>query len=138
MQKEDNRIKIINNKKNMGTLYTRCVGTLSAKGKYIIPMDGDDMILNNNVFDVLINIEMKSNFDIIIFNSIFSSLKTFFFFFMPYSLDLYDGNHIPNRVLFQPDLGYYSISPVDKIDEIKANEVLIHGKLLKKKFIKKR
>ena len=137
MQKEDNRIKIINNKKNMGTLYTRCVGTLSAKGKYIIPIDGDDMILNNNVFDVLINIEMKSNFDIIIFNSIFSSLKTFFFFFMPYSLDLYDGNHIPNRVLFQPDLGYYSISPGDKIDEIKANEVLIHGKLIKKKIYKK-
>ena len=57
---------------------------------------------------------------------------------MPYSLDLYDVNHIPNRVLFQPDLGYYSISPGDKIDEIKANEVLIHGKLIKKKFIKKR
>ena len=31
--KDDKRIKIINNKKNMGLLYTRCIGTLLAKGK---------------------------------------------------------------------------------------------------------
>ena len=31
--KEDKRIKVINNKINMGTLYSRCIGTLHAKGK---------------------------------------------------------------------------------------------------------
>jgi glycosyltransferase involved in cell wall biosynthesis len=44
-QKTDKRIKIINNKKNMGTLYSRSIGALQAKGKYIIPLDNDDMFL---------------------------------------------------------------------------------------------
>ena len=34
-QKEDPRIKCLNNKKNMGTLYSRTIGTLSGEGKYI-------------------------------------------------------------------------------------------------------
>ena len=33
-QKKDQRIKIINNQKNMGTLYSRCIGALAAKGEY--------------------------------------------------------------------------------------------------------
>ena len=35
-QKYDKRIKVINNKNNMGILYSRCIGALSARGKYII------------------------------------------------------------------------------------------------------
>ena len=35
-QKEDNRIRIINNKNNSGILYSRSIGALSANGKYII------------------------------------------------------------------------------------------------------
>ena len=33
---EDPRILLIHNKKNMGTLYSRCIGTIKSKGKYII------------------------------------------------------------------------------------------------------
>ena len=136
MQKEDDRIRIITNKKNMGTLYARCVGTLSAKGKYIIPMDADDMFLNKDVFDVLINIEMKSNFDIIIYNSISSSLKPHLIITF-YDPDFFDERHEPNRVLFQPDLGYYPTSPGDIIDKINFNEQLIHGKLIKRNIYNK-
>ena len=32
----NSRIRIINNNKNMGTLYSRCIGVLKAKGKYIL------------------------------------------------------------------------------------------------------
>ena len=42
LQKEDPRIKLINNEKNMGILYSRCVGVLEAKGKYIVNLDHDD------------------------------------------------------------------------------------------------
>ena len=35
LQKEEQRIKIIRNKNNMGTLYTRSIGTLSSDGIYI-------------------------------------------------------------------------------------------------------
>ena len=49
LKKEDKRIRVINNKKNMGTLYTRCIGTLAAKGRYIFPLDGDDMFLDKDI-----------------------------------------------------------------------------------------
>ena len=35
LQKEDPRLKIINNKVNMGGFYSRSIGTFSAKGKHI-------------------------------------------------------------------------------------------------------
>ena len=136
MQKEDDRIRLLKNNKNMGTLYTRCLGTLSAKGKYILPMDADDMFLNKDVFDILVNIEIKGNFDIIIFNSISSTLKPHLLF-TSYSPDWFDRNHEPNRVIFQPELGYYPTSPGDQIDEIKLNEELIHGKLIKESIYRK-
>ena len=36
LQKNDQRIKIINNIRNMGTLYSRCIGALVSRGEYII------------------------------------------------------------------------------------------------------
>ena len=33
LQKEDKRIKILNNNKNMGTLYSRSIGALNSKGE---------------------------------------------------------------------------------------------------------
>ena len=35
LQKNDHRIKIINNIRNMGTLYFRCIGALASRGEYI-------------------------------------------------------------------------------------------------------
>ena len=46
LAKIDPRIKIINNKKTMGTYFSRSIGTLSARGKYIFHLDNDDMLLN--------------------------------------------------------------------------------------------
>ena len=45
LKREDLRISLLNNKKNMGTLYSRSVGTLVAKGSYIFPLDNDDLFL---------------------------------------------------------------------------------------------
>jgi len=45
LQRRDLRISLLNNKKNMGTLYSRSVGTLVAKGSYIFPLDNDDLFL---------------------------------------------------------------------------------------------
>ena len=33
----------------MGTLYTRCIGTLASNGRYIFPLDGDDMFLDKDI-----------------------------------------------------------------------------------------
>ena len=53
IQKEDNRIIIINNKKNKGTFYSRSIGVLESKGEYIFPLDNDDMVFDRDVFDIV-------------------------------------------------------------------------------------
>ena len=68
MKQEDPRIKIINNYKNMGTLYSRSIGVLEAKGKYIITLDGDDMFLED-IFNTIYEEGEKTNFDIISFKA---------------------------------------------------------------------
>ena len=136
LQKEENRIRIINNKVNMGTLYTRSIATLSAKGRYIIPLDSDDMFLDKDVFSVITNVAYKGNFDIVIFNSVYTDLKP-----NVYTANVgqtyFDFAHKPNLVLFQPELGYYNIAPSDTLDKIIINDVLLHGKLFKTNIYKK-
>ena len=53
MQKEDNRILIINHFQNLGVYKSRIESILEAKGKYIMLMDPDDMYLNDNLFQKL-------------------------------------------------------------------------------------
>ena len=65
MAKDDPRIKIINNIKNMGLLYTRGIGVLFSKGKYIVPLDSDDMLLNSEITDVIYKETEKYKLDII-------------------------------------------------------------------------
>ena len=43
LQKEDSRIKIIKNQKNMCILYSWCIGALSAKGRCLFPLDNGDI-----------------------------------------------------------------------------------------------
>ena len=136
LQKEEKRIRIISNKINMGLLYTRCIGTLASKGEYILPLDSDDMFLDKDVFSTLLNSISKDNFDIIIYNSIYTNLKP-----DVYSTQIaptyFDNKHEPNRILFQPDLGYYHITPSKKLEQIEINDVLIHGKFFKTNIYKK-
>ena len=133
LQKEDQRIKIINNKKNMGILYSRAVGTFSSKARYIFTMDGDDMYLDENVLSSIINIAYKGNFDIIIFNSIVTDLKPDVYT-TKITTSFLEVNHKPNLVLFQPNLGNFTISPSDDIENPSINEVLIHPKCIKTKI----
>ena len=58
----------------MDTLYTRTVLN-SSNGKYIYPIDNDDRFVDSDIFYVITNIAEKSNFDIMIFNSIDAKLS---------------------------------------------------------------
>jgi glycosyltransferase involved in cell wall biosynthesis len=120
---------------NMGLLYARCIGTLSAKGKYILPMDSDDMFLDEDVLFILTNIISKGNFDIIIYNSISTDLKPNVYT-TKFAPTIYDYKHKPNLVLFQPNLGYYHIAPSTNLEICYFNDELIHGKLFKTKVYK--
>ena len=44
LKKIDSRIVLLKNEKNMGALYSKSLGILHAKGKYILVLDSDDML----------------------------------------------------------------------------------------------
>ena len=105
LSKIDKRIKIIkyDNIKKMGTFYSRCIGALKSKGKYILPLDSDDMYL---VHDTLYftSIELKKNkIDILIFRGILSF--NFTNFFINKDLSLFRNNIIKNEIIYQPTIG---------------------------------
>ena len=70
IKKTDKRIKLINNKKNMGTLYSRSIGVLQAKGKYIFPLDNDDMFFGDDIFNTIYEEAYSFNYDIVGFRAI--------------------------------------------------------------------
>ena len=59
LKKEDPRISIINNNKNKGILYSRSIGVLKSKGEYIMNLDHDDLIFDEDVFDTTYNIFLQ-------------------------------------------------------------------------------
>ena len=132
-QKEDSRIKIINNKKNMGTLYSRSIGVLSARGKYIFPLDNDDIFLNEDIFEVIGNIAEEGDFDIVQFKGIAACLGNTGILKRTI-IDIPYSDHKLNLVLFQPKLGLFPISIPEKFgDHYKLNAVFLWAKCIKTK-----
>ena len=135
LQKEEQRIRIINNKKNMGILYSLAIGPLNAKGKYIFPIDSDDIFLDKDVFSSISNIADKGDFDIVVFEVIISTLLPDAYS-TAFGRDIYKKERIPNMVKYQPELGYYPIQPKPSKTEINLIEVLINGRCVKSKIYK--
>ena len=116
---------IINQKKNMGILYSRCLGVLKSFGKYILNLDQDDMFFDEDLFSIVFISAEKGNFDIISFmelngNNYNVSIN-----------DMKDGictYHPDNLIITQPELSYF---PFFKNEEFSAVDVQIWGKLFK-------
>ena len=133
---EDPRIIIINNKKNMGILYSRSIGALSAKGNFIFSLDNDDMFLNNNIISTIINISNKNDFDIVEFKGILSfngiNLKDY-----SKIKDIYLSNHKINQVLLQPELSFYPIKTGKNFGQYRLNSVYLWNKCIKTSIYQK-
>ena len=67
MGKSDRRIKIVNNKKNGGLLYSRTMGILNSKGKYLMNLDPDDELNGSDSLEYLYNKAIEANADIVCF-----------------------------------------------------------------------
>ena len=67
MQNKDKRIIYINHSKNLGVYKSREDALLNANGKYILLMDPDDLIFNQDIFQELYNYYTQFNLDIIEF-----------------------------------------------------------------------
>ena len=136
MQEEDDRIKIVNNTKSMGTLYSRCIGALSAKGKYIFPLDSTDMFLDDDVFENIVTIAEKGYFDIVEFKGI-ESLKGGINILKNRINDISNTNRPLNLVLFQPQLGNYQIWPEKDINSYHIEDTHLWGKCIRTDLYKK-
>ena len=101
---EDPRVELLNNQKNMGTLYSRCLGTLQSKGKYIFPLDDDDLFFEEGTLDVVSRIAEEGNFDIVEFKG---AERYVYDSFSIYFNDTVYSNHENNLILYQPELGQY-------------------------------
>jgi len=135
LQKEDPRIKIINNQKNMGTLYSRSIGVLSAKGKYIFPLDNGDMFLDFDVFDTIYSIADKNNFDILEFKAI--NVDGLYQLPERRLLDIMFSNHPLNLVLKQPELGYFPMQPLNETGKFSIVDNYIWNKCIKTEIYQK-
>ena len=127
-QKKDNRIIIINNHKRMGTLYSRSIGALMAKGKYIFCLDNDDMFFDNDIFDYFYKIGEKEFLDIIGFQTInlwnysagVKSMK-----------DLYTYIYPNGYYISQPELSRWMVTFEDKF---LVHNNMIWGKCIRTKI----
>ena len=125
IQKDDHRIIIINNHKNMGTLYSRSIGVLIAKGEYIFSLDNDDLFFYYDVFDYIYKKGKKDKLDIIGFQAIniwnyTTDIKRM--------VDLFTYQYPDEFYLEQPELGIWMIQFNSKF--------LIHNNMIWDKCIK--
>ena len=67
LSKADERIKIINNEKNKGLLYSRAMGILTSSGEYLMNLDSDDELQGYNSLKNLYYKAKRYNIDIINF-----------------------------------------------------------------------
>ena len=128
---EDSRIKIINNEKTMGTLYSRCIGVLSAKGKYIFALDNNDLFFVDDILQKIYEIAEENDFDIVEFKSVISKK------YNASIEEMKDGglyNHPHNLIMHQPELGLF---PISRFGSYIRNDLTIREKCIKTEVYKK-
>ena len=119
MVKFDSRIKIFNNDRNRGLLYTRAMGILNSKGEYLMNLDPDDELVSRDNLKYLYNIAKKLKVDVISFGLIKRNNYT--------SSNLFLCSKF-NNITFQPEI-------FDSNGDI--FDYLITNKLIKKELFKK-
>ena len=135
IQKEDQRIKIIRNQKNMGILYTRSIGVLMSKGKYLFNLDNDDLFMNNDIFDTITKLSDKGNFDIVEFKAISNKKINQNILNMRYKNSIF--SHQKPFILFQPELGMFPIPTGNISGSYQLKDIFLWGKCIKTKIYQK-
>ena len=67
MSKNDSRIKIINNDRNHGLLYSRSMGIINCSGEFVMNLDPDDKLEGNDNLDTLYKYSRQYNLDFLRF-----------------------------------------------------------------------
>jgi glycosyltransferase involved in cell wall biosynthesis len=120
-QKFDKRIKIINNKKNYGLLYSRAMGIKNSRGEYIMNLDPDDELAGNDNLEFLYNKIKNNKVDVLSYSSLFKSNN---------NTIIKCSNF--DKILFQPQIFESAFDSKNML-----NDYLIWNKLIKKNLFKK-
>lgn len=115
---KDKRIKIINNTKNFGLLYSRAMGIIHSSGEYLINLDPDDELKDPDVLKYLYYKIKNANVDFISFTFLEKS-----------SMHLINECGEANKIIKQPKLLelMYNKSP----------DLLVWNKLIKREIFLK-
>ena len=116
IKREDNRIVLLKNKRNKGSLISRNIGGLKAKGEFLIFPDSDDIIASN-ILEKCYYVAKRYNFEFIRFN--LYSDRNFVFSFIPDKISCNIINQPDLRVHLIYGLGYENI-----IDGIISNKFI--------------
>ena len=121
-QKDDERIVLVKNNKNKGTFISRNIGVLTARGKYIMISDSDD-ILSKNVITTCYKYAEEYKYEMIRFNMYMGKIK---------GKDKIDFDEIvlEDRPVFQPELSTYLF--YGNNNELQIVDSYINNKFLKK------
>lgn len=116
LSKDDKRIKIINNPKNCGLLFSRAMGILNSKGDYLINLDPDDEFEGADNLEYLYEKTRNSKIDVISFATYFKGRN----------MTMLKCSNF-HRVQYQPDLFFSAFNTSNRL-----NDYLIWNKLIKR------
>ena len=120
-QKDDERIVLIKNGKNKGTFISRNLGVMSARGKYVLIADSDD-ILSKDILNICYQYAEEHQYDMIRYNMYLGKQK---------GIDKIDFDEITliDRPVFQPELSTYLF--YGNNNELQIIDSYITNKLIK-------
>ena len=134
LQKEDKRIKIIENKKNRGALYSKSIGILKSSGKYTMILDSDDLFANENIFDICFNEAKQKDIDIIEFSGFKLNNEYFRLNKIP-KIPFYLRFKHHNEYVQQPDLSLFLYKRLGK-NNYQLIDGFLWGKCIKSAIFK--
>ena len=120
LSQKDSRIKIVNNHKNRGLLYSRAMGILNSNGEYLMNLDPDDEFNGSKYLKNLYLKAKRLNVDMI----------SFIMLYLPDKIK-YGESFIKNKILYQPEL--YESAFLDN----NLKDYYITNKLIKKELLQK-
>ena len=114
----------------MGPLYSKSLGVLKAKGKYIMQLDSDDLFINKNLFNICYEEAEKNNIDILEFSGFRSKTKYLNISKVP-RIPIYLRNKQNNITIIQPELSTF-IYKKNNSKIIKLIDGYLWGKCIKR------
>ena len=134
-QQEDPRIKLLKNKNNRGILYTRSIGVLNSKGKYIFPINSGDVFIND-IFNICYD-EAELNFlDIIEFSGYNFSYYNSNLNISPTPIQNFLNYKTDGQIIMQPELSNFIYREKNDSIGYEIIDELIFGKCIKTNIYK--